>query len=229
MNTIILDTETTGIEDPRLVQLAYEVLGSEPVSEYFKPPKLIEFSAMAISHITNGMVADKPSFEGSDVKSNLQDLLNDGVLVAHNASFDIKVLEAEGVKCEKYICTMQCAQHLLDYEGGYGMQELRYALNLNVDAVAHDALGDIKVLKALFQFLMSKMDGDYDSNIKKMIELTQKPIVLKMVTFGKHKGMKWSEVPISYLSWLYNSEMQKPFEERNLNIIATTQHYLNNQ
>jgi exodeoxyribonuclease X len=229
MNTIILDTEATGLEELHLVQLSYHVEEiSKTVNEFFKPPKPIEFSAMAVCHITNEMVADKQEFMGSETKSDLQELLNDGVLVAHYALFDIGVLRAEGVKCEKYICTKQCAQHLLDYEGSYSMQELRYALDLKLEGkvTPHDALSDVLVLKTLFKFLLDKMEGTYEEKIQKMIELTQKPLLLKNVGFGKHKGLAWSEVPKSYLLWLSNAEMQKPEEERDQNILLTTNHYL---
>src|SRR4051812_21216571 len=107
-NLIFLDTETTGNEaaKDRLFQVCYET--NEGIKNcFFKPPLPISIKAMSITHVTNKMIADKETFKGSKTAEELQKLLiNDGVLVAHNAKFDISMLESEGIKVPKYICTL---------------------------------------------------------------------------------------------------------------------------
>ena len=98
---IFLDTETTGTEkEDRLCQLAYKTETGEIVDELFKPPLPIAIDAMCVHHITNEMVADKPSFKDSPHYQKLVDLLNDdkNILVAHNAKFDVDMLESKGVR-----------------------------------------------------------------------------------------------------------------------------------
>jgi DNA polymerase III epsilon subunit-like protein len=94
-NLIFIDTETTGNEigTDRLCQVCFQV-GDTIKTEYFKPPLPISVKSMSITHITNEMVADKKLFVGSAMASELQKLLTDGILVAHNAKFDIAMLEA---------------------------------------------------------------------------------------------------------------------------------------
>jgi DNA polymerase III epsilon subunit-like protein len=85
---IFLDTETTGTdEDDRLCQLAYKIEDGTVVNELFNPGKPISIDAMSIHHITNDMVKDKPLFQSSETKKNLEKLLKENtnvlVVVAH--------------------------------------------------------------------------------------------------------------------------------------------------
>ena len=166
---IFLDTETTGNElgKDRLCQVCYKNEAGLK-TEYFKPPLPMSVKSMSITHITNKMLEDKKSFEGSEMQKELKKLLKDGILVAHNAKFDIAMLEAEGVEVPKYICTLRVAR-FLDKENKipeYNLQFLRYFLDLDVDAHAHDAEDDVKVLHALFNRLLDKVKDEMGSEEK---------------------------------------------------------------
>lgn len=158
---IFLDTETTGIEaDDRLCQLAFKSENGTIVNELFNPGRPISVEAMGVHHITNGMVKDKPPFKHSETWEKLRGILDvdDNVLVAHNAVFDIDMLKKEEIVPQKHICTLKMATYL-DKDGvipKYSLQHLRYYLDLNVNANAHDALGDLLVLEALFQRIYKK-------------------------------------------------------------------------
>ncbi len=235
MNIVFLDTETTDLDPTRrLVQLAYKNPASGVVvNEYFKPPMPISFGAMAIHHITNEMVAEKPEFAGSGFFNDLTRELGESVVVAHNAAFDVEVLKNEGATVGKNIDTLRVARHVLVSEQ-YGLQYLRYFLNLNVaGVVAHDALGDILVLEALYGKLKQAaaekygLDSD-DAVIAKMIELTNTPVMLNSVNFGKYRGKTFAEVSatdLGYLEWLFGSESAKSVAEQNEDLIATLKHY----
>lgn len=235
MSIIILDTETTDKEpDNRLVQLAYKNLDTgEFINEFFKPPVPITFGAMAVHHITNKMVENKMPFADSPHKTILIDLLKENILVAHNAPFDMQVLKNEGLEPEKYLDTLRLARHLLEAEQ-YNLQYLRYSLGLNVDGSAHDALGDVLVLEALFEYLKNrakeqyKLDSDEDI-VEKLLELNAMPVLLDTINFGKHRGKTFAEVATSdksYLQWLYGSESEKPEAEQNEELVYTLKHYL---
>ena len=97
---IFLDTETTGTEkDDRLCQLAFKLESGEIVNKLFKPPLPIAIEPMSVHHITNEMVADKPTFKGGHDHQKLVALLNDdkNILVAHTTKFDVNMLIKEGV------------------------------------------------------------------------------------------------------------------------------------
>ena len=238
-NLIFLDTETTGTgADSRLCQLAYKFKGVE-IESLFKPPVPIEIEAMSVSHITNKMVADKESFVDSLVKKDLQGIVQDGnILVAHNATFDAEILHREGVEVEKMIDTYKIAQEM-DMDGEvprYNLQYLRYYFDLEVtDAIAHNALGDIRVLEKLFEYYFNRMMlelGDEALVISKMLEISTKPILIKKFNFGKYNGEKVNEVAkkdAGYLSWLFNQKIMD--RERGIgndeNWIYTLDKYLN--
>ena len=232
-NIIFLDTETTGI-DPlidRLVQVAYKHKG-EMISEYFKPPVPISVKSMSISHITNKDVESKEEFSTSQIKNDLEELLKENILVAHNAGFDIDMLYKEGVHVSKFIDTLKIVRYI-DIENEipeYGLQYLRYFLDFNIEAEAHDALGDVIVLEKLFEYLLKRMItlfGDRNKAIEQMIEISNKPLLLRLFNYGKHKGKKIEEVlsyDRNYLEWMLDQKLNNEnFDE---DWIFTLKHHL---
>lgn len=219
-NIVYLDTETTGI-DPlvdRLTQLAYKFNG-KLVSSLFKPPVPISVKSMSISHITNEMVEDMKKFADSEMKKDLQEILNENILVAHNAGFDVDILYKEGIKVEKFIDTLKLAKYLdKDNEiPEYGLQYLRYFLGFEIDAKAHDAVGDVLVLEKLFGHLFDKMHkkgANEDEVLDEMIEISSKPLLLTFFNYGKHKGKKIEEVisyDRSYLEWMLEQKLNSDY------------------
>ena len=226
MNLIFLDTECTGTEtEDRLLQLAYKC-GDIIVSELFKPPVPIKIGAMAVHHITEEMVADKPVFETSEVCGDLKTLLadTDSVLVAHNAKFDIEMLAKEWIITRNFICTMKVARHL-DTNGtidSYALQYLRYLLKLDVQAPAHDALGDVLVLEKLYERLAAKL------SVEEMVKISSQPSLIRRLTFGKHRGKTITEVlaiDIDWLEWLLGEKKKEAQPDEDW--LFTLNHYLN--
>lgn len=235
MKIIFLDTETTDIVDgARLVQLAYKVPATGAiVNEYFKPTVPISYGSMAVHHITNEAVENKPAFIGSSHYTELEALLKDNIVVAHNAPFDLGILKAEGLETNNYIDTLRVAKHMLVAEQ-YKLQYLRYSLHLNVTGTAHDALGDILVLEALFYHLVivvrEKFGCTTDAEVvEKMLMLTREPVLMRAFTFGKYRGQTVEDVSSQdpgYLQWLYGSETTKKPAEQNEELVYTLKHYL---
>ncbi len=216
---LFLDTETTGREEQdRIFQVAFSFEGKEK-SKLFKPPVPLSVEAMEATHYTNKDVKDKEAFQESALYRELEALLSDPsvVLVAHNAQFDIEMLKREGLEVKRFIDTLKVAQHL-DPEaklGAYRLQYLRYALDLEVkDAPAHDALGDVKVLKALFERLFRKLMQELQDDevvIKKMEEISRTPTEIKRISFGKYQGKLLVEIleeDRGYLEWLLKQKEQ---------------------
>jgi exodeoxyribonuclease X len=235
MKILFLDTETTDAEpDARLVQLAYKNDDNgDIVNEYFKPPVDIALGAMAVHHITSKMVEDKPAFIGSETEAKLKQDLEDHLVVAHNAPFDVNILKNEGIEISEYIDTLRIARHILDSEG-YGMQFLRYSLDLGIEGMAHDAMGDVIVLESLFEYLKTKLVDEHslktdEDIIEKMKELTRMPVLMDVFLFGKHRGKSFKEVALEdrgYIEWLHGSETIKPESEQNEDLVYTLKHYL---
>ena len=234
MKIILLDTETTSI-DGHLIQLAYRLYSDQTMEGEFqslyKPPEPISFGAMAINHITNEMVEKLLPFEGHE-KARLQGLLNDHIMVAHNAAFDVGILEKEGVTAGQVICTYKVAYALFPELESHNLQYLRYALGLNdaeLDKVsAHDAMGDVMVLERLFAKCLAKMSKDrpIEQCLKMMIDMSGQPLLLRKLTFGKHKGQEFKDVPLDYLRWLKQTFGQKKEKPDDPNLVYTVQYHL---
>lgn len=212
---IYLDTETTGtgIKD-RLCQIAFKTGDGLVVNELFNPAMDIPIDAMCVHHITNEMVRDKPPFQGSPEWTQIKELLesDDNVMIAHNAKFDAGMLKKEGIAPKSIICTMKLSRFLDKDEKipRYSLQYLRYYLKLNINATAHDALGDILVLEALFKVIYAKTAEIFGDNaVNKMIDISQKPILIGRMPFGKHKGLKMNQVPQDYLRWLSTTNLDE--------------------
>jgi DNA polymerase III epsilon subunit-like protein len=231
---IFLDTETTGIDllVDRLVQVAYKTHDSDVVSQYFRPPVPISVKSMSISHITNKDVADKDEFSNSQMKKDLLDLLKDNILVAHNAGFDVDMLFKEGIPIPQFIDTLKIVKYLdKDNEiPEYGLQYLRYFLDFEVEATAHDAVGDVLVLEKLFQYLferMKKLVGSDEEAIEKMVDISCKPLLLNLFNYGKHKGKKIEEVLAydrNYLEWMLEQKLNSEYFDEDW--IFTLKHHL---
>lgn len=161
MQLLYIDTETSGIgPDDRLCQLACKT-GTKVINELFKPPVSIKPEASAVTHITDKHVADKPSFFNSDTYLELKTLADTSIFVAHNAAFDLKLLEKEGITFKHHICTLKIARHLDDNGmSNHQLQYLRYYYGLDIDLGGlspHDALADIIVLEEVFKVLGRKL------------------------------------------------------------------------
>ncbi|OGI58167.1 hypothetical protein A3C60_00965 [Candidatus Nomurabacteria bacterium RIFCSPHIGHO2_02_FULL_37_45] len=232
---IFFDTETTGnTEKDFLCQIAYKV-DSENFTGLYKPLIKIPPEASAVHHITNKMVRDIPSFAESGDLQKIKKLFEDkdSILVAHNASFDLLMIKKENIEPKKFICTLRLARHL-DPEGKierYNLQYLRYLLEIEIEATAHDALGDVLVLEQLYERLRKKImeqdSLDEEKAIEKMIEISSHPSLLRTFNFGKHNGKKMEEVLAidrGYLEWLLAEKVKS--DQLDEDWIYTLKHYL---
>jgi DNA polymerase-3 subunit epsilon/exodeoxyribonuclease X len=143
-------------------------------------------------------------------------------MIIHNAPFDLGMLEKEGFNTQmKVIDTLRVAKHILPDEDAHRLQYFRYKMGLykdeqkeadalGVEIKAHDAIGDVLVLKLLLTKLREAVSALYPSEnpVEKMVDLTNTPIIVKSFRFGKYKGKTLLEVAASdagYLRWMLTS------------------------
>lgn len=221
MKFVILDTETTGAqEQDRICQLAFIVASPQLVGtdieeiheDLCKPPVPISYGAMAVHHITNEMVQKKPPCRDTKSFKRLKELnAANNIMVIQNAPFDLEMLKKEGfVSKMELIDTLRCLRHLYPELESHSLQFVRYAFGLyrseakeakisGIKVDAHDALGDVIVLKTLLDLLLA------DHSVQELIELTKRPITYKSFNFGKYKGEDIVEVAKKdpgYLEWM---------------------------
>lgn len=101
MREIVLDTETTGFEPEagdRIVEIgAVELLNHMPTGrtyhQYINPERSMPKDAFEVHGLGDDFLRDKPLF--AKVGQEFLDFVQDSTLVIHNASFDMKFLNAE--------------------------------------------------------------------------------------------------------------------------------------
>lgn len=101
MREVVLDTETTGFEPSqgdRIVEIgAVELLNQVPTGrtyhQYICPQRAMPKSAFEVHGLGDEFLSDKPLF--GDIAQAFIDFVGDSQMVIHNASFDMKFLNAE--------------------------------------------------------------------------------------------------------------------------------------
>ena len=101
MREIVLDTETTGFDPSqgdRIVEIgAVELFNHMPTGQtyhqYINPERAMPTSAFEVHGLGDEFLSDKPLFK--DIAQAFIDFIGDSPLVIHNASFDMKFLNAE--------------------------------------------------------------------------------------------------------------------------------------
>jgi DNA polymerase-3 subunit epsilon/exodeoxyribonuclease X len=222
---VLLDTETTGAGDTdRIIQLGYIVLDGKSVDVYndmCSSDVPIGYGAMEVHGITPEMIEGKPKCVETPAFQTLCELNTpENVLIIHNAPFDLGMLSKEDFTSRmRLIDTLRCARHLFDDEESHRLQYFRYRFGLykieqaEADALgivvkAHDAIGDVLVLKLFLTELRKRLQERYEgvNPIDKMVELTQTPVFYtRPLKFGKYKGKTLTEISEAdkgYLTWI---------------------------
>lgn len=221
---LILDTETTGTgELDRVIQLGFVVLGGKEVevhNEFFSSSVPISIGAMETHGITPQMLQGKPACQDSAAYKRLLALNDDdNYLIVHNAPFDMDMLAKEGFFPKmKIVDTLRVAKHLLPDEEAHRLQYFRYKMELYKDEAleasklgivvkAHDAIGDVLVLKLFLSRLRELVEAKFAgvNPVEKMVELTKTPIIINSFRFGKYKDKTLDEVAKNdpaYLKWM---------------------------
>lgn len=229
---LFFDTETTDVQSKDIIQLAFLTSDGKEFNEYFKPEQEMSFGAMAVHHITPEFLEDKPSFKSRSIQDDtsmtlfseisltqhLNNLAKEYIWVAHNVEFDMEVLKKKGVEIPKYICTLKVARNMLEDENkkdleSYSLQYLRYYLGLykeekDTEILPHDAMGDVIVLKNLFEYLQHNSVLTPEN----MMVISKEPQYIRTLTFGKYAGYNLEDVVKTdreYLEWLQENAQDK--------------------
>ncbi len=225
---ILFDTETTGAgENDRIIQIGAMIVHDRETIEVYNELCLadvpIGIEAMEVHNITPDIIQNKPPYKALAFTKKLEAYnTKENYLIAHNISFDLGMLKKEGFKNNyTLIDTLRCAKHLLPDSPHHRLQYLRYALELyrteeaeakkmNIVIKAHDAIGDVLVMKLLLSRLVQLTQEKYpDSNpMVKLAELTQTPVLLKTFKFGKYKDKEIKEIAkrdSGYINWMKNN------------------------
>jgi DNA polymerase III epsilon subunit-like protein len=222
--SIVIDTETTSLDFKKAEVIQYagdramsiiERFATNGVenavpAQFFTAENPITAETSSITTITNRMVEGSPKFtERLDVTESYINEFR--YMIAHNAYYDEGVFKAHGMKLPKSICTMRFAKKLYKDDVNitkHNLSFLRYALDLPIpdDTPAHLADADVLVTTLLFARLIEDAiaAGELDDTSDLGEQITawlDQPVIITIMPFGKHKGTKLVDVPISYYQW----------------------------
>ncbi len=222
---VLFDTETTGNQDDdKIIQFGAMIVDQkgkvEAFDELCSTDVAIKLEAMEVHNITPELLVGKPKAVETNFYKKLEELnSNENYLIAHNISFDMGMVKKEGfVNQYQLIDTLRCAKHLFPELPYHRLQYIRYALELykveeieatkhNITIKAHDAIGDVLVMKLFLTKLVAKCREIYpDYNpIEKLVDLTKTPVFIQTFKFGKYKGKDVEQVAredAGYLNWM---------------------------
>lgn len=171
MREIVFDTETTG-RDPefgdRIVEIgAVELINFSPTGKtlhlYINPQCDVPEEVVRVHGLTTSFLRDKPVF--ADVVEQCLEFFGDARLVAHNAEFDRKFLNAELRKLgrdqhlpERYLDTLALARKKFPGASNsldalakrFQLDRYGFDLNARKGAGGHGALIDAKILAEVY-------------------------------------------------------------------------------
>lgn len=241
---ILFDTETTGAgTNDRIIQVGAMIVHGrdqiDVIDELCLADVPIAIEAMEVHNITPDVIENQPPYDQLEFNTKILEYNHpNNYLIAHNISFDLGMLEKEGFE-NKYtlIDTLRCAKHLLPQSPYHRLQYLRYSLELfkkegaeantlGVTIKAHDAIGDVLVMKLLLSHLVKLTQEQYigQNPMKKLAELTQTPVLIKTFKFGKYKDREIEEIVKAdkgYINWMQsNLDLDE-------DMMFTLEHHLN--
>lgn len=160
----ILDIETTGgqYNEEGITEIAiYKFDGHEVIDQFISlinPEKPIQPFVVKLTGINNAMLRSAPKFY--EVAKRIIEITEGCILVAHNASFDYRILRTEFNRLGydfkvPTLCTVELSKKLILDQPSYSLGKLVRSLGIPM-ADRHRASGDALATVQLFKLLLAK-------------------------------------------------------------------------
>lgn len=172
---VVLDLEVTngGRGRQRIIEIGVcHVEKGRIVAEWsslVNPQRPIPFWVRRLTGITNEAVRSAPRFE--ELLPRLLDELQEALLVAHHARFDVACLNSEISRVlerrltNRYLCTVELARHFLPGSDNYRLETLSQWLQLRHER-PHRAGSDARATAELFCHLLSTVDARWNDYLR---------------------------------------------------------------
>ncbi len=174
MREVVLDTETTGLDPEqgdRIVEIgAVELKNHLPTGKtyhkYINPKRAMPAEAFAVHGLGDDFLRDKPVF--SEIVDGFLNFVGDAKLIIHNASFDMKFINAELRWAERTQLPKDQALDTLviarrKYPGSPASLDAlcrRFGIN-SFDRTLHGALLDSEILAQVYLELIGGRQPDF--------------------------------------------------------------------
>ena len=211
MTLTVIDLESTGLDPAAdaIIELgavdvtpAYQIINQR--THLVCPPIAISPQASAVHHLIDADLVGKPP-----LREVIEHYMGSCAYISHGASFEAGFLSQHLGPSKKtsqpptWICSYKCALRVWPEAESHSNGALRYMLGLanpfGIDRhsiVAHRALGDTIVTAAIFVELLKH------ARWSQLALWSSEPALHTVLSFGKHRGMKYAEAPADYLAWI---------------------------
>lgn len=190
----------------------------------YKPLKDIPPEASAVHFISTEDVANCLNY--SDDLENIDALMGcRDYFVGHNVQFDRRMMVDNEYKYrnsvsqylldeDRWICTLRFAKKMFAEDVEFKNLTLSYLWykfgcyrevhrHVNAHAAKDDVFMCYQVLMKLIDIAIERGHIDESGDIgAQIVDFCNKPMLYSCMPFGKHKGMKMSEVPLNYIEWM---------------------------
>ena len=168
---VVLDFETTGLsptQGDRAIEIGAVLLEEGRVVDRFQqlmnPGFRVSGFIESYTGITNQMLKTAPP--SSEVMSQFAEFIQEHNLVAHNASFDKRFLDAELDQIQHsytgdFACSMLIARRLYQEAPNHKLGGLVDYKNIPHDGVFHRALADSEMTAKLWLLMLQDIDNQY--------------------------------------------------------------------
>jgi len=213
--TLIFDTETTGKNNPVIIEAAWLKLESispfktsDSFNQRYNPEKPIDLGALATHHILDEELIDCPLASSFKLPEDTE------YLIGHNIDYDWNVI---GQPTIKRICTLALARKAWPQLDSHNQSALLYYLDRsnakNKLKNAHSALADVHICAVILENTCAALNI---SEIDSLYIVSENARIPTHMPFGKYKGILISEIPSDYKRWLLNQENIEPFLKKAL-------------
>lgn len=203
---VCIDCETTGldIQNDRIIEVAVASFSLDEIHHSFEslidPQRSIPDDAIKIHNITQDMVQGKPTID--KVLPEILRIVSNHIIIGHGVAFDIGLVALAAdrlgiphtLRNNKVLDTLRMAR-LYGQSPTNSLEQLRSHFNIQAEG-AHRAMNDVVVNREVFK----QLSKDYRS-LEDLFDQLSRPIALKNMPLGKHKGRPMREVPLPYLLW----------------------------
>ena len=160
---VAIDVETTGLEagTDEIIEVAAVKFTGDAVLETFqklvKPHHSLPLKIARLTNISDEMLADAPRF--SEVAPELVRFVKSYPLVGHSVGFDLKMLQAQGMRFpQPAYDTFDMATLLMPRAPAYRLSALAAAIGVTHEE-AHRALADADATRQVFLHLLKRIEA----------------------------------------------------------------------
>lgn len=170
-SVVVLDFETTGLSPDsfdRAIEIGAVLISDNRIIDRFQslmnPGRKISSFIEGYTGITNSMLAAAPPI--ADVMQRFASFMDRHHLVAHNAGFDRKFLDAEmrrinRQRSQEFACSMLVSRRLYPDAPGHSLETLVRYKKLKTDGIHHRALSDAEMTGHLWIGMVDHLKKEF--------------------------------------------------------------------